>query len=75
MTFTDDDLRQLKEHLAGDCYRSDEWESARNLMPSLIARLEAAEKVCEWESKYEIPDNTDIELSNLLANWRKAAGK
>ena len=66
--FTDDDLKRLKEHLMGDCWRSDEWADARKLMPALLARLEAAEKLVAWEW-----ENGDYQ--QLLRNWRKAAGK
>jgi hypothetical protein len=74
MTFTDDDLKRLKEDLQER--KDDHYELAGRLdiesMEALLARLEAAEILIEafmdregmgpfWKEEYEA--------------WRKAAGK
>ena len=73
MTFTDDDLKKLKKEFA-------DWNFPRvdnNVMEALLARLEAAEKVCKFisdKSYLELPDNAK-RLATLELAWRKAAGK
>lgn len=68
MTFTDDDLKRLKEHLEGSCYVTTEWFDARKLMPALLARLEAAE-VCISNGLL-----SPIDESTYNA-WLRASGK
>lgn len=78
MTFTDDDLKRLKYHM----------EKHRNLVipltsdgpsvliASIIARLEAAEKVCrENQKRHMVIDIPGCKLCTALEAWRKAAGK
>lgn len=69
MAFTDEDLKRLKDHLSDECYLSTEWIDARKLMPGLLSRLEAAEKVCHWDRMKGYP-------AFLLAKatWRKSKG-
>lgn len=61
MAFTDDDLKRLKEiaEFSSDLH-------FKHTIPALLARLEAADKVCmetdNWDSEAHIA-------------WRKSAGK
>lgn len=82
MAFTDEDLKRvtdsyetLREMRARGVSEAETMSLTLPEWDSLLARLDAAERVCEFEAKYEIPDNTDWELSELLEAWRKAAGK
>lgn len=67
MSFTDDDLKRLRdrtlpyESLALIGVKSD-------LLNALLARLEAAEKVCEEIERKPI-------CHGLIEAWRKACGK
>jgi len=71
MTFTDDDLKRLKEISA---ISPGDWNTteAFGLLPALLARLEAAERVCGYV--YGFPDYRDLTERQLLFEWRKAAG-
>ena len=88
MTFTDDDLKRLKEMqdkanntpdseaLTGTMTATKEAllfnKELIALFPALLARLEAAEKVAGDMPMME--NMYDCELDNIRA-WRKAAGK
>jgi hypothetical protein len=66
MTFTDDDLKRLKDSLSyvqGYSIVKDVWK-----LPALLARLKAAEFYIERQRA----DNGYLEA---LKAWRKAAGK
>lgn len=63
MTFTDDDLKRLKEHPGF---------SPHNLK-ALAARLEAAERVCGYV--YGFPDYRDVTERQLLFEWCKSKGE
>lgn len=79
MTFTDDDLKRLKESLYCDhdgpsgclhpIYGPPEIET-------LLDRLEAAEAVCQQTEIY-VTENTPkmFRTKELLKAWHKAAGK
>jgi len=78
--FTDDDLKRLKEHIKvhfgdfnGECQLTAEGLSL------LVARLEAAERICNYVANNDI-DIPDLEkefqwCDEAIINWRKAAGK
>ena len=76
MAFTNADKEELVKAITKKRkrYYSVTGNLKLELVEGALFRLEAAERVCNWESKYEIPDNTDIELSNLLDAWRKSKG-
>lgn len=68
MTFTDDDMKRLKESLKG---------TYRNLpiddLAALLSRLVAAERVADH---FQHKANTEcLECEVSLEAWRKAAGK
>lgn len=68
--FTDSDVRRLKEDVA-----KGGWSPK---MPALLARLEAAEKVCrtaEYVRASWINHHFGLTLSTEIDAWRKAAGK
>jgi hypothetical protein len=65
-SFTDDELRVLKEM----CKNGNFPIEGQSLLP-LLARLEAAEKVCEEYVKPEI----ESDIQSAYVEWRKAAGK
>ena len=72
MSFTDDDLKRLKDDMKGDP-EDDVYRGKKNIlcfdeMNSLLARLEAAEACAE--SYVEGWPN-----GGLATAWRKAAGK
>lgn len=81
MTFTNDDLKRLKEIM--DRFIDLPYDksgfiiNAQDLI-ALIARLEAAEKVCEYlhicASREGYPDRDD-EFEELKEAWYKVAGK
>jgi hypothetical protein len=74
MTFTDDDLKRLKE----DIKPHNAWYST--IIP-LLSRLEAAEEVCEASEKVVRPTKRigdaplERAIFDALKAWRKAAGK
>ncbi len=69
MTFTDDDLKRLKEIIQA---RGFDWEIYN--VRALLARLETAERVCE---RVELSQNTGEAFiyEGLIVAWREAAGK
>jgi hypothetical protein len=90
LSFTDDDLKRLKERLNQDFagnFPSTEWKTSELI--ALLARLEAAEAVCREFKKFEDePRVCTIDGEAWLLNrrmykdlllvfmdWRKAAGK
>jgi hypothetical protein len=72
--FTDDDLKRLKEMCDSMDGKFESWnfvEKDGASIKALLARLEAAEKVC-----YYVENATDDELiPDAIEAWRKAAGK
>lgn len=72
MTFTDDDLKRLKE----DCERNIKaiplrrWSYQADSILALLARLEAA----EFALHYYLTE-TSIKEPERVKAWRKAAGK
>jgi len=80
MPFTNENLRRVKDGLAG---QDDVWFDGYSVgtIRALIARLEAAEKVCEASAKVVRPreriGNAPLEraIFNALEAWRKTAGK
>lgn len=90
MTFTDDDLKRLKN--CAYPTPNDNWIGLFNNVSKsyekfnlndLLARLEAAERVIEkqdiYDQTFDVQDNTGYqqihELERAKREWRKAAGK
>lgn len=68
MTFTDDDLKRLKEDVA-----KGGWSPK---MPALLVRLEAAENVADDYECLQIALGCGFWIENpLFKAWRKSAGK
>lgn len=65
MTFTDEDIKRLKERLADGCILTDTDVD----LPALVARLEAAEKLID-QHKLTWPEQIE-----WYEKWKKAAGK
>lgn len=65
MTFTDDDLKSLKEDAELDV-----WLDPRKVLP-LFSRLEAAEKICLNIDKFWHDKRS---FDGMLYAWRKACG-
>ena len=63
--FTDDDLKRLKETKE---YWNSRLCSCEDLITPLLARLEAAEEVCEFWAHEE-------QGQGLIEAWREVAGK
>jgi hypothetical protein len=80
MTFTEDDLKQLKLRLSADYFVRNKFVDAQD-MEALLARLEAAENICLFQQTHYF--GKAPELENLYRQWfktrgdggRKAAGK
>lgn len=68
MSFTDDELKRLKDKPGAITEEPDE-------ILRLIARLEAAEKVFETGHYCHIESQDTCEGCIARKNWRKAAGK
>lgn len=83
MTFTDDNLKRLK--FLGDVAGDDiAVKLPKGQLQALIARLEAAERVCmvanqvvqiEVSHKHEHHISALGDMDALYFEWRKAAGK
>ena len=74
MTFSDEDLKRLKElDAAASIHDKYGNEEIRKAIPALLARLEAAEMCCQfmWISEHPIDDSA----TDAYKAWRKAAGK
>lgn len=74
--FTDDDLKRLKEELTCALRLDDKYayplQVSHPTLQALLARLEAAEWVCDGlENRSDTPDY----MKYRLKLWRKAAGK
>ncbi len=67
--FNDKDLKRVKKELDKFSCLTLDTEDGRGL----IARMEAAEKVCEWEQE-NIGDD-DLTGLEYLDGWLKVAGK
>lgn len=76
MEFTDEDLKQLKEHME-ECRQDGLQNNLDNkTIGNLIARLEAAEALLDFGCTCESAEDTDYaEEKRLYEVWRKAAGK
>lgn len=75
MSFTDEDLKRLKEQCRDPLYqRSEHRQLLLSKFDSLIARLEAAEKFCEMTPECNCSQECDYHTDALRA-WRKEAGK
>ena len=76
ITFTDDDLKRLKENIHKPhegCSLENTLENISNYdILALLARLEAAEKVCENVNKYLRDPRS---FYGMLYAWRKSARK
>lgn len=75
MTFTDDDLKQMKEYFIDEpIHSAEELEKFMNQKgKALFIRLEAAEKalvLCEFD-----PDSTKEEINESLMEWLKSKGE
>lgn len=67
VTFTDEDLKRLKEFGAMEFLLETEYSEIHHLLPKLLARLEAAENLVAWEW-----DNGDYQA--LLKAWLRSKG-
>jgi hypothetical protein len=72
--FTDEDLKRLKMRKE-DPLIKDHTVLKLNELDALLARLEAAEKVCGIGTLHECLTDHDCWTCKALAEWRKAAGK
>lgn len=75
-TFTDDDLKQLKEAFPKHSnykFQVDKQNDKWVYLLALLARLEAAETLlhAEWDDDEPIDEQYKV----LLHKWRKACGK
>jgi hypothetical protein len=84
MTFSDKNLKQLKDLLNGDLPEFSTWSHADlKVLKALLARLEAAEKCVELCSTDENccaipefgPKGNVPDAISWLEVWRKACGK
>ncbi len=69
--FTNDDLKRLKEYIENNPEPS-EWFEAQK---ALLARLEAAEKLCDHDTDQCEEEGMGCYRCRLTKIWRKAAGK
>lgn len=75
ISFTDDDLKRLKESLNGELPEFSTWaKSDLKVLKSLLARLEAAENYIAHSHGPASPFCCEKEIA-LDKEWRKAAGK
>jgi hypothetical protein len=76
MSFTDEDLKRLKEIAEIDQRPSKVSETTldNEFLRALVARLEAAEKAARWFNVITVEDQKSEPYQDYLA-WRKAAGK
>ena len=70
MSFTDDDLKRLKEEIEDGFYGSN-----RDRLNALLARLEAAEKLISLRGVRIQMERNDRKIETAAWAWRKAAGK
>lgn len=70
MSFTDENLRRLKEKLS----RDEDHAIILHETKALIARLEAAEKVCVYALNDEEYSNGGY-YKEVIEAWREAKGK
>lgn len=83
MTFTDEDLKRLKEDLHKNKVRTGirtHIHYRREPLEALLARLEAAEALAEDHAWHEADcsspsEECDCGYAEDRAKWRKAAGK
>ena len=83
MTFTDDDLKRLKESAnKKDRPYYDAWEALTvDKINALLARLEAAERIVTWKCRCRFSLQSILSGEHgcardvLIENWRKAAGR
>ncbi len=74
MSFNDDDLKRLKEHIKvhfGD-FADGQCQLTAEGLQALVARLEVAELLAECLSNHEDLDPVEV---TEITKWRKAAGK
>ena len=74
MTFTDDDLKRLKNGMSTlrMAMNVTEYSLGKEELEALIARLEAAEKVCLYN---EMGAYVTPVIRECLKSWRKTVGK
>ena len=73
MVFTDEDLTRL-EAMIHDVMRCD--REIFFLVEALLARLEAAEEIAQaYDLGHPGDENCGCSMCDVLAAWRKAAGK
>lgn len=77
MTFTDDDLKRLKEFLP---YKLHVFSISHGTVSTLLARLEAAENIAAWgchtrRCSVKLDEACDCEMPILFKAWRKACGR
>lgn len=78
MAFTDDELAHLKTEVKRlNAFQTGD-EGAGGLFDDvlrLIARLEAAEKVCAYVDRWLVTVVPNTAINKPMIEWRKAAGK
>ena len=75
MSFTDEDLKRLKDHTE-ECIGSEITTAVpAKRMKALLARLKAAEKCCQWMAERDHIISAFRSAWEPLDEWRKAAGK
>ena len=75
MTFTDDDLKRLKERfMEADDAECDYMDMKVLLQKALLARLECAEALCE-EWAQNANTSHPCSMNTLYEAWRKAKGE
>jgi len=72
--FTDEDLKRLTEWINGVPARALTLPNAE-LIKALLARLEAAEKVCSQIDKYTDTLDIYVPIRESYQEWEKAAGR
>ena len=76
MSFTDDDLKRLKSEIREAIAWENSVEMPGRHAKALLARLEAAEAVCQQTEIYITDESPNMfRMKDLLKAWRKAAGK
>lgn len=78
MTFTDDNLSKLEETVELASGMDEDYRFLNLNMHNIqafIARLKAAEKVCNCLAETGFPKSLRHEAYDHMNEWRKAAGK
>ena len=76
MTFTDDDLKRLKQEIGEDIETESIYQMRMPHIIALVSRLEAAEKALNGSTHIEVdyPESKCEGCKNMEA-WRKSKGE